>query len=190
MARSPCLAGLMFFVFFGLARVSGFVGLHPNARSMARQRLDLAQRRPSYSLSRLTMQRRPEDRRRAGVPCVSRLEPLTAMRMTMTRNKRLFGSVGNGGRMPEFLEQMKIAAAGGLVGLVTGICVLTFKLSISGLRSFTYEGPWSKVIDHLEQTMIDAGVLFLHFCTILQFPFHTHADMFLHPWPPRYSNND
>ena len=186
MVRPP-FAGLMFFVFFGLTRVSGFVGLHPNSRSMARQRPDLAQRRPSYSLSRLTMQRRPEDRRRAGV---SRLEPLTAMRMTMTRNKRLFRSVGNGGRMPEFLEQMKIAAAGGLVGLVTGICVLTFKLSISGLRSFTYEGPWSKVIDHLEQTMIDAGVLFLHFCTILQFPFHTHADMFLHPWPPRYSNND
>lgn len=108
--------------------------------------------RASVGISGLTMQRRPGDRQSP--------EPLTAMRMTMTR-PRGFESKGTGGgdRFPQFFDELKIVAAGAVIGGVTGFVVSLFKFGITSMRSFTYDGAWAKIVDSLEAALKDGGLL-------------------------------
>jgi len=104
------------------------------------------------------MQQQPDHLRQTGA---SKKQPLTAMQMTMTRSNRPGGQGPSGGqgRVQEFLDESKIVAAGASIGLMTGVLVLIFKLGIAKTRHFTYEGPWANLVDWLEASLTNAGLM-------------------------------
>jgi len=95
------------------------------------------------------MQRQPGDAKRGAASRSA--APLTALQMTMTRSKRPGGgSSGQQGRKKEFADEVKIVAAGSLIGGMTGLLVLLFKFGIAEVRQMTYQGPWAELVDWLE----------------------------------------
>jgi len=81
---------------------------------------------------------------------------LTALQMTMTRLKRTGGSFED--RKREFADEVKIVAAGSLIGLVTGLLVLLFKAGIAEARHQTFQGPWAQLIDWLQDLLEAADI--------------------------------
>lgn len=106
----------------------------------------------------LTMQRPPEHMLPGSR---SRSSALTAMGMTMTRSKRPGGGGDNEGkdRIRDFTDEVGIVAAGAVIGGVTGLFVLLFKVAISRTRDFTYEGAWGSVIDSMKEVLKQANLL-------------------------------
>ena len=81
---------------------------------------------------------------------------MTALQMTMTRLKRTGGSFED--RKREFADEVKIVAAGSLIGLVTGLLVLLFKAGIAEARHQTFQGPWAQLIDWLQDLLEAADI--------------------------------
>jgi H+/Cl- antiporter ClcA len=137
--------------------VPAWVGAAPSLSGRARAhslRAGASQGARTHGVGGLTMQRRPGDSKRSR-PSRS-AAPLTALQMTMTRLKRTGGSFED--RKREFVDEVKIVAAGSLIGGVTGLLVLLFKAGIAEARHQTFQGPWAQLIDWLQDVLKAADI--------------------------------